>query len=158
MNRLPALDILKIAAVQAGLNVVQLAGRDRTPRVNQTRQRAMLVLRTLRPDLSMPWLGRHVFAGRDHTTILHGARAARRRAEQDPREAACLGALFRACGHDRLLEVGQTADVLGALARLDASIDATETMLRDFRAQRERLLDRSGELFGPNVVAIRWAA
>ena len=69
-------DIVARVALIYGLSVDELRGKGREIRVSHPRQEAMLMMHEA--GYSMPRIGR--FFKRDHTTILHGIRAARTRA------------------------------------------------------------------------------
>lgn len=76
-----ALDIIAAVAFRHGLTSSDLTGPSRKHAVVAARHEAIYEARRLRPDLSMPALGR-IFGGQDHTTILNALRrhAERRRA------------------------------------------------------------------------------
>lgn len=62
-----------------------LSRRDRSRPLARARQRAMHVVRLLRPDMSMVSIG-IAFDDRDHTTVVYGLRAVAKRMESDPAE------------------------------------------------------------------------
>lgn len=152
MTRILARQLIAIAANQAGLSSEALVGECRQFHVAHPRQRCMLVLRTVRPDLSPAAIGR-IF-GRDRTTVLHGIGAARARAGADPAEASRLLALLKVCGLDALPPLPSYPPPAWAvivttsdLARFDAAIGLADDIAASLRASRERALDGSGELF-----------
>ena len=127
MTRVLAADIFAAAAAHAGLSLPEFLGPERRPAVSHPRQRAMFVTRAIRPDLSLPRIGQ-IAGGRDHTTVLHGLRAVRRRMAKSPdevRELAVLYDLFMA----------------PELTRLDLEIQSTEATLERLRAERAQLVE-----------------
>lgn len=88
-------DILGDVARAAGVERQALAGRSRAAGVVAARHAAMLVLRE-RWQLSLVAIG--ALLGRDHTTVLHGLKAAQARRRHDPAYAARLNALLRKGG------------------------------------------------------------
>ncbi len=71
-------DILEAVALIFGLSVEQLRGRSREREAIYARQAAMLLLRDYAPILSAAAIGR-LLGKRDHTTVLYGVTAARKR-------------------------------------------------------------------------------
>ena len=63
-------DIVAATAAHYGLVSADLTGKNRTKAVNQARQMAMYLTRTL-TDASLPQIGL-ALGGRDHSTVLHG--------------------------------------------------------------------------------------
>ena len=63
-------DVVAATAAHYGLLPVDLTGKNRTKAVNQGRQLAMYLARTL-TDASLPQIGL-ALGGRDHSTVLHG--------------------------------------------------------------------------------------
>jgi hypothetical protein len=61
-------------AVAYGVTPEEIMGRETRRGISDARQAAYSEVKSLRPWLSLPALGR-IFGGRDHTTILHGIRA-----------------------------------------------------------------------------------
>lgn len=57
-------------ALQHGVRPSEVTGSSRNRDIVKIRHEAIWLARQLRPDLSLPALGRQ-FGGRDHTTILH---------------------------------------------------------------------------------------
>ncbi|MGI8839731.1 MAG: helix-turn-helix domain-containing protein [Caulobacteraceae bacterium] len=86
--------IAREAAAQEGCEPADLIVHARSRELTAARQRAWWACRELRPDQSLPQLGR--FFHRDHTTILHGLRACRARRARDPVERADGDRLLRA--------------------------------------------------------------
>jgi chromosomal replication initiation ATPase DnaA len=66
--------ILKAVAEASGIGVGDLVGPRRARPIARPRQFAYHLLRTLRPDLSLPQIG-YAIGNRDHTTIMHGLKA-----------------------------------------------------------------------------------
>lgn len=64
--------ILNATANAEGVTVAALEGPGRTKSISWPRQRAIYLSRTLRPDLSLTFIGHRL--NRDHTTVLHGER------------------------------------------------------------------------------------
>ncbi|MFN3513433.1 MAG: helix-turn-helix domain-containing protein [Phenylobacterium sp.] len=72
--------IKRAVAAVAGMRLSDLEGPRRWKAYAQPRQTTCLLARRIRPDLSLPNLGRRL-GGRDHTSILHAARRAEARLE-----------------------------------------------------------------------------
>lgn len=70
-------DIAAQVALLRGITVMELRGTNRRVQYSHPRQEAMLIMHEA--GYSMPRIGR--FFRRDHTTVLHGIRAARARGE-----------------------------------------------------------------------------
>lgn len=109
-------DILRETSAQAGFRAQDLVGRTPHPDIYQARDRAVLLARRLRPDFSLPFLGRHL-GGRDHTTILACERRATTRLSEDAVEAETVSAVLACLGLDELPEADETARYRGVLAR-----------------------------------------
>lgn len=128
-------DILEVTAANAGLPVAALTGRSRRPAVAHPRQRAILLARRLRPDLSTTWLGQKL-GGRDHSTIHHNHKVAEQRLRDDPAEAAAVQALLAELGIPELPPLRFTL----FCRDLDREIAATRRrleMLVALKAERE---------------------
>ena len=67
--------IVRAAADAAGLELERLMDHGRRADAVAARKAAVLAIRLLRPDVSLPVIGR-LIGGRDHTTIMHALRAA----------------------------------------------------------------------------------
>ena len=80
--RLTVKDILEATACESGLYVRELLSKSQFRPIAWPRQTAMMAARAL-TDASFPEIGRWM-GGRDHTTIMHGARTAAARCEADP--------------------------------------------------------------------------
>ncbi len=74
-------DIMHAIASQCGLTVAEIKGNRRSATVARPRQLAMLMARESLPNLSLPQIAKRFH--RDHTTIMHGIKAARKRLEWD---------------------------------------------------------------------------
>lgn len=74
-------DILYAVGAQFGLTVQELKGTRRSAMIARPRQMAMLIAREALPALSLPQIAKRFL--RDHTTIMHGIKAARKRLEWD---------------------------------------------------------------------------
>lgn len=91
-------DILDVVAAVTDKTVPELVGPRQMRSIAQPRQLAYHLVKVLRPDLSLPAIGK-VMGGRDHTTIMHGlAKFARLKDAEpfagwmaDPRIVALLG-------------------------------------------------------------------
>jgi chromosomal replication initiation ATPase DnaA len=83
--------VLTIVAMLFGVTEGSIAGTSRLAGYVRPRQMAMLLMRRYSPEcrISYPAIGRH-FSNRDHTTVMHGVNAARRRAKNDKEYAAKL--------------------------------------------------------------------
>lgn len=146
--RLLSRHVLSVAADQAGLTVEDLTGPARDRSRVFPRHRAMLALRTLRPDLSYPMIGR-IFGGRDHSSVIAGCKAAETRARADEDEGAALADLIQTCrrlssdaeGDRNLVLAHRTA------TRLDNAIQLVGRVLEDLQLARERAYDLTGDLF-----------
>jgi hypothetical protein len=66
-------------AAENGVTFNDLTGRSREQRISHLRQDCWAEIKRLRPDISLPSLGK-LFDGRDHTTVLHGINASNKRA------------------------------------------------------------------------------
>jgi chromosomal replication initiation ATPase DnaA len=71
-NKEPAIDIIRLVATRHGVSVADIKGATRVFHIVAARQEAMALVYKLRPDLSLPAIGR-IF-DRDHTTVLHAVR------------------------------------------------------------------------------------
>lgn len=74
-------EMLEAFAAYEGLTVSDLLGAGRTRRISHPRQDFMLIVYET-GRYSLPQIG-HFLGGRDHTTILHGVRKAKRRRAQN---------------------------------------------------------------------------
>ncbi len=74
-------DIMHAVAAQYGLSVAEIKGNRRAAAVARPRQMAMLIAREGIPNLSLPQIAKRFC--RDHSTIMHGIKAARKRLEWD---------------------------------------------------------------------------
>lgn len=87
MTRQP--DAMKVSQILAaiceasGFSIWDLCGPRRDRRLARARQIAYHLLRVLRPDLSLPAIGR-ALGDRDHTTIIHGLRVFEQSQFQEP--------------------------------------------------------------------------
>lgn len=161
MRRLTVKRILELAAEHAAMTVDELTGDQKTNDRVIPRHRAMLVIRTLRPDMSYPEVGRRM-GGFDHTSVLHGERRARQRMEASPEEAAAFAELLALCR----AEASKLADLLVELRadgvthaseedlvrwrrvdRLDRAIWLVGGVLADLQQARELASDTTGDLF-----------
>lgn len=68
-------EIIAEVAKKRGVSVHAILGSDRFRWLVAIRHEAIVLAATLRPDLSLPVLGK-AFGGKDHTTILHALRKA----------------------------------------------------------------------------------
>lgn len=75
-----------------GVEPHRLIGRSRVREVMLPRQAACYVLRARFPELSWPKIG-HILGGRDHSTVIHGAREAVGRRSRDPEYSRVLDEL-----------------------------------------------------------------
>jgi len=80
------LGILNAVAGVTGFTCAELTGPRRARRVARARQLAYHLLRVLRPDLSLPMIGRAI-GNRDHTSIMHGLRVVASHREAQPLKA-----------------------------------------------------------------------
>lgn len=65
--------IIRAIARSHGVTWKEITSGCRIRHIVAARQTAMYEVRTRRPDLSLPQIGR-LFGGRDHTTVLHAIR------------------------------------------------------------------------------------
>jgi hypothetical protein len=72
--------IIREVAAQHGFSAAELIGPRRQVQLVAARFEAMWRIKTERPDMSLPMIGR--LFHRDHTTILHGTRVHERRRQQ----------------------------------------------------------------------------
>jgi chromosomal replication initiation ATPase DnaA len=83
-----ARQIFSVVAAQSGLRPEVVLSRRMARRISRVRGRAFWAIRTIRPDMSFPRIGRIV--DRDHTTILSAFRVCeRRRQESEEERLAC---------------------------------------------------------------------
>jgi chromosomal replication initiation ATPase DnaA len=75
--------ILAIMAEVTGYTVADLKGPRRARPIARARQTAYHVLKVVRPDFSLPMIGR-IMGYRDHTTIIHGLEVFERLHEEEP--------------------------------------------------------------------------
>ena len=68
--KLSVKDIAQAAIVDSGLSLDDVLGPRRTRHLANYRHYAILCVWALRPDMSLPNIGKHL-GGRDHTTIYH---------------------------------------------------------------------------------------
>lgn len=130
-------DILREAADQAGFRARDLVGRTPHPDIWQARDRAVLVARRLRPDLSSPFLGRNL-GGRDHTSILSCERRAEARlAAEEPGEAQAISEILARLGVDDLPAAAEGARRRGVLRRELAYAEERVAQLRAQLAELE---------------------
>lgn len=101
--------ILRATAICARVRLDDLTGPSRRKADARPRQLAVLITRRVRPELSLPFIGRRL-GGRDHTTVLHSERRALERVEaNDPFEVELLAAVLSHLGLDRLPEPQPTS-------------------------------------------------
>ncbi len=79
-----------------GLKPGDLKARRRTRKISDARQVAMFLMRSL-AGASFPAIGEHL-GGRDHSTVVHGCGAVRKRCEKDARFRAVVETLVRELG------------------------------------------------------------
>jgi chromosomal replication initiation ATPase DnaA len=82
--RLPARTIIEMVVKKTGIPYAEIVGATRKRAVAVARHEAMYEVRTRRPDLSLPKIGR-LFGGRDHTTVLYAVRKVEAEREGQPR-------------------------------------------------------------------------
>lgn len=132
-------NVIAATAAHAGLQPADLVGPSRLGPIVRVRQRAMYVTRQVRPDVSLPRVGRY-FGGRHHTTVLHGIRRteARLRA-QDNFETSAVADLC-----DRLRSALTNDELLVALHREEIALLERLEAIRSERRARFAELDREG--------------
>ena len=81
-----AIDIIRDVARKHGISVETIKSSTRTKHIVEARHEAMALVYTLRPDLSLPQIGK-IFE-RDHTTILYAVRKAKVYRGDEARAAA----------------------------------------------------------------------
>src|SRR5690606_2594705 len=84
--KLSVKDIAQAAIIDSEISYDDLLGPRRTRHLVDYRHYATLCVWALRPDMSLPNIGKHL-GGRDHTTVLH---AIRRFGFESRSEAACF--------------------------------------------------------------------
>ncbi|WEK38658.1 MAG: helix-turn-helix domain-containing protein [Candidatus Brevundimonas colombiensis] len=99
MRRVLIRTVIETAARLEGLTVDELLARDQSRAIARPRQRAMYVSRQLRPDVSLPRLGR-IFGGRDHTTVIHAIDKVGQRIRADADEAQAVNGLLALASDD----------------------------------------------------------
>lgn len=75
-------EVLAAVARTTGLSAEAIRGKRRTEKMCGARHLAVLLICDLCPEKSLTQIGR--FLNRDHTTIIHGRKAALRRLDHDP--------------------------------------------------------------------------
>lgn len=121
MTRVLIRSVIETAARLEGMTVDEIMARDQSRAVARPRQRAMYVARRLRPEVSLPRLGR-IFGGRDHTTVRHAIDVVERRISTDEEEAQAVNGLMALASNNER-------------AWLLAQIVTTENHLADFRSR-----------------------
>lgn len=121
MTRVLIRSVIETAARLEGMTVDEIMARDQSRAVARPRQRAMYVARRLRPEVSLPRLGR-IFGGRDHTTVRHAIDVVERRISTDEEEAQAVNGLMALATNSER-------------AWLLAQIVTTENHLADFRSR-----------------------
>jgi hypothetical protein len=91
-HKIMARDILDLVGFHYGIAPTVMISAKRSRPIARPRQRAWLLIREYRPNVSLPEIGR-LTGGRDHTTVLHGIRHIAELAATSPEEAAELDAL-----------------------------------------------------------------
>jgi chromosomal replication initiation ATPase DnaA len=71
-HKQPVIDIIRLVATRHGVSVADIKAATHVLHIVAARHEAMAMVYTLRPDLSLPAIGR-IFA-RDHTTVLSAVR------------------------------------------------------------------------------------
>ncbi len=136
-------EIIAVSAGLAGLQSGDLLARDQRREVARPRSRAMFLARRLRPEISYPAIGR-IFAGRDHTTVLHSERAVQSRLDAGDNQ--------------------ERADVCATLAHLGLPQDldqaAAAVRREQDQAERRQALEarRAALLFELGLVELQLAA
>lgn len=121
MTRVLIRSVIETAARLEGMTVDEIMARDQSRAVARPRQRAMYVARRLRPEVSLPRLGR-IFGGRDHATVRHAIDVVERRISTDEEEAQAVNGLMALASNNER-------------AWLLAQIVTTENHLADFRSR-----------------------
>lgn len=121
MTRVLIRSVIETAARLEGMTVDEMMARDQSRAVARPRQRAMYVARRLRPEVSLPRLGR-IFGGRDHTTVRHAIDVVQRRISTDVEEAQAVNGLMALASNNER-------------AWLLSQIVTAETHLADFRSR-----------------------
>ncbi|WP_374569657.1 helix-turn-helix domain-containing protein [Phenylobacterium sp.] len=129
--------ILRIAAEDAGLPVRDLVADKRDEPTALARHRAFYLARTLRADLSLPQIGRHM-GGRDHTTVLHGVRRIAERVVNDTDGEARRMERLRA---RLVLAASMDVPTNDLVSALDAAIEAAEFRLAAVREARAKIAE-----------------
>lgn len=96
----PSAELVRIRQTCAdafGVTDAQITGRSRVAHICQARQAACYIIRKVRPKLSYPCIAQ-LFAGRDHSTIIHACRAVEARLPRDPELAGKVAALINLFG------------------------------------------------------------
>lgn len=128
--------IVRGVALVAGIAPADLIGPDRHRPLVRPRQRAMLLARRIRPDLSLPNIGRRM-GGRDHTTVLYGAaRVERRLQEGEQDELNAVAQTLQYLGLDRLPE---RPDMARPRAMVAYELSRVEARAAQLRAELEAL-------------------
>lgn len=143
MARLTVKRIVEISALHSDLSVDELTGDGKTQDLVIPRHRTFLAVRTLRPDMSYPEIGRRM-GGKDHTTVLHGERRARQRIASSPEEAHALSELLVLCRAEAS-SIADLAAELRAAERIDGAAGDADEVARWCRVDR---LDRAIWLVG----------
>lgn len=77
--------VIDLTAAKSGLTAADILGKSRQRRIAYARQETCFRLRELRPQPTLPMIGR--WLGLDHTSVLFGARAHAGRGAYDPAAA-----------------------------------------------------------------------
>jgi chromosomal replication initiation ATPase DnaA len=90
--------VKSMAARHYGVTITDLSGRGKKMPMVRARQISMFVIKTVRPTISLPHIGRK-FGGRDHTTVLHAMRQIEKLRHVEPYVGACVDNIFRHVGY-----------------------------------------------------------
>ena len=130
MGQILLATIVRATETQAGLRPGDLVARLYGKPITTARDRAVLLARRIRPELSSPDVGSRL-GGRHHTTILECQRRATARLERgDAEEVAALGEVLSQLGLERLPPPHPHAATLSRLARDLRSLEARAESLR----------------------------
>lgn len=140
-------DIIRATAAHEQIRYDDIVGPCRQRRFAWPRHRAMYLARRLRPDASLPLIGR-IMGGRDHTTVLHGVRRVKRLLDAGNNQE-----------HMAIADI--TAEIVARysffdeeVAALSADIDTLEAQLAELREARRLRIEHLE--FAPEATSVAW--
>jgi Bacterial dnaA protein helix-turn-helix len=141
---MPVTLIIRCVAAALDLSEKDIRRRSRDPKATEARHIAAYLSREL-TDRSLPTIGR-LFAGRDHSTIMHSIDVVRRRCDADAEFAAKVAAVREAIGiigRSEFARLLDDPDAVAVAARVmnDPLREAPAVSTLEIAAMAARLLD-----------------